>query len=1255
MSDYTDTFKPVDVTDEKDELGRPIDRFEEVSTLGDTPTPEATPVPKPEVTETPKETPSWFNPTYDEKGQPLKDSVDVQTREALPDEQPAWFNPAYDEAGQPLSTGEAQSATLEEDTGSLWNFLPEGVEAQSYTVDDFYTNDKLMEPIMDHMEHRRGSSWVKKHSKEEVIDAFVQERRSTSSGNSVRGLADYAYLKSIGDDADKLRSAAEAYSVFDNTAGAFSEGSSWSNAGQAAVDYVQGVLLDPVNLVTLGWGKLVTGGGSRITGEVVKREGIREFQRVLAAQAAKKVSSEAALKAARKAGNATMTRIVQEGSEKAAASVVNRKAAQALAAKNGVARLAQTSALKDIAGTVAIDGVVNAGMEALHQGNLIELGVRDDVDELAIGLAFVGGAVIGGVQAARIMSKGVSGVKLPSLEVQKPTTKNLMTELTKALKVYSDDTIPKSGTWSQKVEAGKDVRSPDTEFFQDLLLGRSNADTGEVYFKGLAQLTSERGLIHIKTSKEDLYSDWIADILKDASPGEIDDFVSVLKKNFKMNFKELDGISPEDFGNLFARKASESASSLGAIGRAAKSSLNQVDVSKMDVGSFIDKALDTGWGSGAVVGKMGKLVADYQGRVVRLLVAHPATSALNMSGYAGGAAFNTVSDLSQALLHVGHGTMKSIVGSAGAKSELDSGFGILRAVGNRARLLLDNRATGEAFEDYLNVRSQFLGDLADITSGGVEQTTKNLFDGKLSPTELMIGSRVDSVVEGLQRLTFVQGQDAVTKSQEFMYQIDKALRTTGIKLEDGTTLRFKGGYNEFFNAKKNPDVAKLLRTKQYREMEAGVVNRTLEGIFSKSHKGKDVIGEVAAVIEDARKLPGIGLMVPFGRFFNNTVSFSTASTPLGLVMKAMGKYDDRSFKEVFSKALVGTTLIYTMADRESELRNLGLAIGQDIDNTGEVIDVKFDYPASHFKYAARIVSYHMDGLPVPKEIITQYEKQFGLGGLTKNLTTTQNDLVAVAEALIGGDTAAAWKETKSVLGKVGAQVAAAATRPIGAVNTAVGIMNRDTYITPDRRQGLGHVANTALRNLDQISLLLTGKEPVQKYSSAQGAVDVQPTALIGARTLNLTHTERMLNNVGIEPYTLNVAVSIANKAPESANRYHNIFFAYINDKAKYQWESRGFADLPEAHKKLTVDSIIADAKKYAEAMLYVEGSRDPNNNMNMIFNLHKSNSEEDVNWAAEQMGLQDVGEATAYQLAGMQALIDGKDTMDYLAGVRGKQ
>ena len=63
MAGLSDTFKPVNVAEEKDELGRPTNRLED--TLKSTPVPQAapaapepTPAPEPEMEEVPRETPS---------------------------------------------------------------------------------------------------------------------------------------------------------------------------------------------------------------------------------------------------------------------------------------------------------------------------------------------------------------------------------------------------------------------------------------------------------------------------------------------------------------------------------------------------------------------------------------------------------------------------------------------------------------------------------------------------------------------------------------------------------------------------------------------------------------------------------------------------------------------------------------------------------------------------------------------------------------------------------------------------------------------------------------------------------------------------------------------------------------------------------------------------------------------------------------------------------------------------------------------
>ena len=98
-----------------------------------------------------------------------------------------------------------------------------------------------------------------------------------------------------------------------------------------------------------------------------------------------------------------------------------------------------------------------------------------------------------------------------------------------------------------------------------------------------------------------------------------------------------------------------------------------------------------------------------------------------------------------------------------------------------------------------------------------------------------------------------------TKSQEFTYQLDKNLR-----------ISFNKGWGEFFA---DPDAAKLMNTKEYIRAVARASYESQRAIFSKSFKAKGTVGELAGFIEEARNIPGVGLLVPFGRFFNTATAF----------------------------------------------------------------------------------------------------------------------------------------------------------------------------------------------------------------------------------------------------------------------------------------------------------------------------------------------------------------------------------------------
>ena len=77
-----------------------------------------------------------------------------------------------------------------------------------------------------------------------------------------------AYLST--DDEVKKMAAGQAYKLFDNMKGAFSEEYTFGQKADAVGDYARALIIDPVNLVSLGFGKLITGGATKVAAQLAK-------------------------------------------------------------------------------------------------------------------------------------------------------------------------------------------------------------------------------------------------------------------------------------------------------------------------------------------------------------------------------------------------------------------------------------------------------------------------------------------------------------------------------------------------------------------------------------------------------------------------------------------------------------------------------------------------------------------------------------------------------------------------------------------------------------------------------------------------------------------------------------------------------------------------------------------------------------------------------------------------------------------------
>ena len=99
----------------------------------------------------------------------------------------------------------------------------------------------------------------------------------------------------------------------------------------------------------------------------------------------------------------------------------------------------------------------------------------------------------------------------------------------------------------------------------------------------------------------------------------------------------------------------------------------------------------------------------------------------------------------------------------------------------------------------------------------------------------------------------------------------------------------------------------------------------------------------------------------------------------------------REAPELAMRAAIGYGLMFTMAEDEKIYREWGLNWDQRRDkDTGAFITEKYNFPVSHFKAAARIWSYWLDGESPPKGEVGQIIDVVGLNQLTRQLDQVSN-------------------------------------------------------------------------------------------------------------------------------------------------------------------------------------------------------------------------------------------------------------------------
>jgi len=1108
-------------------------------------------------------------------------------------------------------------------------------EPGTYTQDDMVEDDQMFSIIQNYMADRYGPLSMEGQDRESIVDSFLNNRRGVVSGNSVRALSEIDYINDISEDSAKMGNAAAAAALYENMAGLFSEETTFAEKAEGVMDFTRSAIADPINLVGGFIGKAVGQGALRVGSNEVKKRALKKMSEA-------SIKKGATQETVKKAGQEAIKVAVKESGD-----VVTKEVAEYTArvmSSKGFKRLYTRGALAEIGTTVGIDAAVGAGTEYLYQSGLIKLGVRENFDKYSMGFAALGATVLGGVQAGRVMLRGSTGTVAPSIAVKEPKPENVVLELANSVGKYGKATVEKSSTWKNKVAGGVELKDLDSEFFVDLLLGHVD-DDGNIVLKGLSQIAQEKGLIWTKRFEDDKYANWMADIIKQSDPKQITNFVKAFEKATGNKLKDAKKLTLDEFADTFALKINHSARILNALSQGSKR--NGISAADMTVQDLIKDAMDAGYlpkdktdpFSTSLSEKMPDYIRNNQNRVIRLLVSNPSTSALNMIGYGANAGIGMVSDMALATLHLGTGTMANLIGmqKQGAKSYRLANT-LIQSNASRVRRLLDPDMTYAAFESALSRNSEALQKLSNTLPGGIENTTRMITDSKISPEMQMLGLKTDEAIDVIQTISFVKAQDRFTKSQEFVFQMDKALRTT-----------FGKSWNDFYNG---PEAVKLMATKEYRDLESVVVEKTLESIFSKSYKGTDVLGEVAGIIEDARNIPGVGLLVPFGRFFNATVDWGLQASGLSITGKAMGYYGDKTWGELGSRAAVSWAFASTMVENERENRKKGIGVFQTVDPlTGEVITQQYDYPISAFKAAARVASYWVDGEEPPKELLQQVARDFTLDGVLRNLNKTQEDVASLVYYMFQGDMKESWNAFGKSMGNVAVQPVAGGTRFLEPLNVAAGVVRGEAARPIDRYQG-NKTYNDMVKYIDNLIPLFTG-EPVGETlkTAAAGEADVTSTKPMGIRTIRLTDTQRVMNMMGYEQFSLNAARKIRQTVPKAANEYNGILFDIIEAESGALMASKGFRKMStDAQRRYWKTDVLPKAKSLAKSFLAMQYSG-PLDTIDLQYQLSQKYTRDDLNDAIEELNFEDgsdLGDLNRGQLFLIQNYLDTVDSLKLL-------
>lgn len=1040
--------------------------------------------------------------------------------------------------------------------------------------EDKLRKDDLYEPqnisrIRAYMAQRHGSDTLDLDDKD-LVEGFVDSMRYFNTNVASTG-REARYIYNANDQERQI--AGEAYQLYDRLGNVFVN-DGIMGAVDGVKDYILAAATDPTNYLGL-----ITGGVGKATALGISQAGktaVKEAAKLAGENAVKQgLNKKAQGKAVEKAIVDTLEQIGKRTIRDPAKKSLLRNAAkreeelfELTLRKQGEKKykegLIKRGTKQSLLATAGLDATAAMVQDVMLQNTLMDAGAQEQYSATQTAFSSLLGGVGAGVQLGAMALRGKSGLKGIEEDVdvgkaRRASEAETASEIFKATDIKLDESEAEkavgilkktSVSWANKVKRGqKGYEDAPTivDFIKTSMFGADGKS-------GVMKIYSERGK---KVPSNVLVSDVLTNLVQYMSREELD----AINKNLASSGIRL-GDATEDATNLrdlLSYQISNAGKTLNVMSQLRKT----MDAGIVHGQKIIEEQ------TAETIEKVGnpKYGQYAQSLWRRMLVSSPATSAVNLMGFA--QYFGTTA-IADTLTYGGLYASALTKPKAARDAQMRQASVYKDMITQKLRYLADPFTTKQAYMKILEENDKVRKTLYDSLTGGVDMSAERYGISKSNK----FFRNTEAAADGAAMIAGVRAQDTITKSLMFMSEMDKQVRLKhGKSVED----IMRSGEMDLIDE----------------EVMGLTMDATLKSVFSKDYtKGQNEFVENAAtIVESISRAPLIGTILPFGRFFNNVLATAHQMGPTGLVMEGMKAFrKDKNLTDVeaLSKATTGTAFLTMAVAYDEERQKDDLSMFQ-VKAGNTIINAQNTFPMSLFLAAGRMVNDSRKGRGVTTEQAAATLEQLAVGQLASDVEFGRG-LTAMVVQIMEADEGQGQIMMDNAFKKAG-NIAAGFTRPVDFANKMVGMVaNNDAAKDVRQETGFSVATMSSTKYVDNILEAILGEiEGVTgdtlRVATREGDLR-DPDPFMSALGVKLvegrTRGEQLMDSLDLPRYKANKRTEIA--AYDRA--YNDIIAPHFNKRASKILVDPAFQKLSKRDQRAVwkneFNDVAKDIKDYME-------------------------------------------------------------------------